>query len=134
MPFIKSLTEIYESLVKPAVESQGLNCRRADDFKNNRTIMEDIWKRICEARIVIADLTDFNANVMYELGIAHTLGKSVILIYQQGSDTEFKFPFDLTHIRRIQYQDNATGGKRLERELSETLKTILSEESKKNEE
>jgi hypothetical protein len=36
---------------------------------------------------------------MYELGVAHTLGKETILIYQRGE--EIKFPFDLAHIRRI---------------------------------
>jgi hypothetical protein len=73
MPFIQNLTAIYEFIVKPTVESAGLNCHRADDFRDNRTIMQDVWEGICKARVVVADLTTFNANVMYELGIAHTL-------------------------------------------------------------
>lgn len=130
MPFAESLTKIYTSLIKPTVEEVGLVCRRADDFKTNKAIMQDIWKAICESRVVVADMTDLNPNVlnpnvMYELGIAHTVGKETILIYQRRSSEAIKFPFDLAHIRRIEYEDSATGGKKLEHELSETLKSIL---------
>lgn len=125
MPFTPELTEIYQTFVKPTVESFDLVCQRADDIKSNKVIMQDIWKSICEARIVIADLSKLNPNVMYELGIAHTLGKETILIYQTGSE-EIKFPFDLIHIRRIQYENNITGGKKLEQELKAVLTAVLS--------
>jgi len=125
MPFSKDLTEIYQTFVKPTVETFDLVCRRADDIKSNKAIMQDIWKSICEARIIIADLSRLNPNVMYELGIAHTLGKETILIYQE-SETETKFPFDLSHIRQIRYKNDITGGKRLEQELKETLNSVLS--------
>jgi len=125
MPFTDDLTEIYQAFVKPTVETFDLVCRRADDIKSNKAIMQDIWKSICEARIIIADLSRFNPNVMYELGIAHTLGKETILIYQEA-ETETKFPFDLSHIRQIRYRNDITGGKRLEQELKETLNSVLS--------
>ena len=125
MPFTDELTEIYQTFVKPVVESAEFNlvCRRADDIKSNRAVIQDIWKSLCEARFVIADLTGFNANVLYELGIAHTLGKETILIYQRGADV--KFPFDLTHIRRIEYENNAIGGRALETELRATMRTVI---------
>ena len=125
MPFKPELTKVYESLIKPTVKDQGLICRRADDYKTNKAIIQDIWKAICEARVVIADLTGFNPNVMYELGIAHTVGKETILIYQSGSDESQRFPFDLAHIRRIQYDNDAVGGSQLQRELAETLAGLL---------
>lgn len=125
MPFTDELTEIYQVFIKPVVECPefGLVCRRADDIKSNRAIIQDIWKSLCEARFVIADLTGFNANVLYELGVAHTLGKETILIYQRGSGV--KFPFDLAHIRRIEYDNTALGGRNLKTELSATLKSVL---------
>ncbi len=125
MPFTDELTEIYQTFVKPVVESSDFDliCRRADDIKSNRAVIQDIWKSLCEARFVIADLTGFNANVLYELGIAHTLGKETILIYQRGVDV--KFPFDLTHIRRIEYENNAIGGRALETELRATMRTVI---------
>jgi hypothetical protein len=125
MPFTNDLTGIYNAFVKPTIEDKQfrLICRRADDVKSNKAIMQDIWKSICEARLVVADLSGLNPNVMYELGIAHTLGKETVLIYQRGGDV--KFPFDLTHIRRIEYENNALGGKQLENELRQTLEGIL---------
>jgi len=127
MPFTDELTEIYRTFIKPTVELPQFNlvCKRADDIKSNRAIIQDIWKSICEARIVIADISQLNPNVMYELGITHTLGKETILIYQ-SSGKEINFPFDLAHIRRIEYENSATGGRKLEEELKETLEHILS--------
>jgi predicted nucleotide-binding protein len=125
MPFTETLTQIYKAFVKPTIENPefGLICRRADDIKSNRAVIQDVWKSLCEARIVIADLTKLNPNVMYELGIAHTLGKETILIYQRGE--EDKFPFDLSHIRRIEYDNDALGGRKLEEELKATISHIL---------
>jgi nucleoside 2-deoxyribosyltransferase len=127
MPFTKpELTEIYQQVIKPTVEndSTGLICKRADDIKSNRVIMQDIWKSICEARIIIADMTGLNPNVMYELGIAHTLGKETILLNQKSNEA-LSFPFDLSHIRRIEYENTATGGQALKTNLEATLKTVL---------
>jgi len=125
MPFKKDLTEVYENLVKPTIEKEkfGLVCKRADDIKSNRAIIQDIWKSICEARVIIADLTGLNPNVMYELGVAHTLGKESIIIYRK--DEEIRFPFDLAHIRRIEYKNTPVGGTKLVKDLEATLDNVL---------
>ena len=125
MPYDPELTEIYTTLIKPTVEGAGLDlvCRRADDIKSNRAVMQDIWKSICEARLIIADLTGLNPNVMYELGVAHTLGKETLLIYRR--DSQIKFPFDLAHIRRIEYDNSPVGGADLQTQLRDTLSSLL---------
>ena len=80
MPFTDELTRIYSLIVKPIVGSKDLDCRRADDYKTITAIIQDIWRAICESRLVIADMTGLNPNVMYELGIAHAVGKDTYLI------------------------------------------------------
>ncbi|WP_052309908.1 hypothetical protein [Methanocella arvoryzae] len=125
MPFKDDLTKIYESVIKPTVEKKGLLCRRADELKTNSVIIQDIWKAICEARIVIADLTYLNANVFYELGIAHTIGKDTILVIQPQTMENLKFPFDLSHIRRIEYENSIPGAGVLEKNLSDVIDSIL---------
>jgi len=58
-------------------------------------------------------------NVFYELGIAHTLGRTVIIITQNEDD----IPFDLRHLRYFKYEDNKEGWKK----LKETLKNAVIE-------
>jgi len=128
MPFMDELTEIYTTIIKPTVENNefGLVCKRADEIKSNKAIMQDVWKSICEARLIIADLTGLNPNVMYELGVAHTLGKETLIIYRK--DENVKFPFDIAHIRRIEYENTPVGGTKLVTELKATLQAIFAPE------
>lgn len=64
--------------------------------------MADIWKMIQEAKVLVAELTEKNANVFYELGLAHALGKPVVLIADNLGDV----PFDLQSLRVIIYNKN----------------------------
>jgi hypothetical protein len=123
MPFTDQLTQIYQDIIKPSVESKNLVARRADEINSNNAVMHDIWKSICEARFVIADLTGRNPNVMYELGIAHTVGKQVIMIYQ--NDDQSRFPFDISHMRIIKYDNTAAGGSILRRTMDSTIENVL---------
>jgi hypothetical protein len=130
MHFEPKLTEIYNLVVKPVVEGKGLRCVRANDYKTNRMIMKEIWDSICQSQVVIADMTGLNPNVMYELGISHTLGKETIMIIQENVSENQKFPFDMAHIRRIQYRNDITEFPRLKNELSDTLDFVLKEVEK----
>jgi hypothetical protein len=121
MPFEEKIQAIYEDIVKPLIVNIGLRCLRADDFFDNRPVMDDIWNGIEKARVVIADLTGRNANVFYETGIAHAMGKEVILLTQRLDDV----PFDLRHLRCLVYSDNIRGGKKLRDDLQRTLQTVL---------
>ena len=121
-PFLEPFNTIYEDHIKPSMESiQGLCCLRADDIYDNRPIIEDIWRYTNEARILIAELTGRNPNVFYETGIAHTVGKEVILITQSIEDV----PFDLKHLRCIVYEYTPRGTQTLEENLKSTVRNIL---------
>jgi len=121
MPFDQPWSDrIWTRLVRPTVESEGLLPIRGDDLYG-RDIMEDIWQGILKARIVIADITDRNANVFYELGIAHTVGKPVILMTQDVAD----IPFDLNRFRHIVYEDNLDGYDALTKHLRASVREIL---------
>jgi hypothetical protein len=119
MPFSEPWSDRIWTLVQDICRKQGLRAKRADDLYGH-DIMEDIWKGISQARVIIADLTDRNANVFYELGIAHTLGKRFILITQNIKD----LPFDLSRYRCIEYADNSDGYKKLETGLTKILQNI----------
>ncbi len=126
MPFNDDLNQIYEGFIKPSIELKNLVARRADNIASNNVIIHDIWRSICESQFIIADLTGRNANVMYELGIAHTVGKETILIHQEKSSrNSVKFPFDIAHFWIINYKNTAPGGKKLRTSLDETIDAVL---------
>jgi hypothetical protein len=100
MPFAKKFIPIYKTVQKAAGDL-NLKCFRADEiFSSNSAIINDIWVSILSSRAIIAELTSGNPNVFYELGIAHCLGKEVVLLAHDSLD----IPFDLRHMRTIIYR------------------------------
>jgi hypothetical protein len=112
---------IYLDHIKAIVESEGINCKRADEIHGTNIITFDIWEKINRARFIIADLTGKNPNVFYEIGLAHALGKEVILITQTMDDV----PFDLKSIRCIVYSYTPRGMKELEASLIKVIQTTM---------
>jgi hypothetical protein len=120
-PFREPFNTIFVDHIKPTVEAiEGVTCLRADDIYDNKPIIEDIWRSINEAHIIISELTDRNPNVFYETGIAHTVGKEVVLITQNMDDV----PFDLRHLRCIVYEYTPRGIQILETNLRNTINNI----------
>lgn len=78
----KDWTIIYEKLIKPAVEGSGLDfeCERSKATRGN--LVKKIINSLNNSDIVIADLTDHNPNVCYELGVRHGLKNGTILLAQ----------------------------------------------------
>ncbi len=121
MSFKPELRPVYEDHILNVTNSLKLVAKRADDFFGAHHIMSDVWEAINSARVIIADCTERNPNVFYEIGVAHTLGRTVILITQNGSDV----PFDLQAIRYIRYEYTPRGMTIFEKSLEQTLKAEL---------
>lgn len=119
MPFDSALRDVYEA-IKSAAKIVNFQCKRVDDLWDDSTIVQDIFSLIYESYIVVCDFTGKNANVFYEAGIAHTLGKHVVPITQNSND----IPFDLQHHRYIHYLNNNEGLGVLQRELSQRFQTL----------
>lgn len=106
MPFNEKRKELLEKVVKPKIEDKfNLNVLKSGDIQGaNQNVMENIWTYINQASMIIADMSDGNPNVFYELGICHTLGKPVILLCDEESkeqDYDGKLPFDLSNLQVI---------------------------------
>ena len=99
MPFNPNFNNIYGTLIKPVAEKFGLTVLRADDIYSPGSITEQIRAAIQQARLCIADVSDKNPNVLYEVGIAHSLGKPTVLLTKQMNDV----PFDLKSMRVVGY-------------------------------
>lgn len=120
MPFKAELAPVYSAL-QSAATSLGLKPMRADDLWVHHSVIQDIVSLIAKARIVICDCTGRNPNVFYEAGIAHALGKEVILIAQSDEDV----PFDLRHHRYLKYLNNAEGLTALAESVKSRIRTII---------
>lgn len=122
MPFGPAdLQWVYDHNVRPAVENCGLRCVRGDDMFGSDVVMEDVLAGIGHACIVIADLTGQNANVFYEVGIAHAQGKPVLLLAQSLDDV----PFDLRHRRILIYEYSPPGIHALDEKLESHITSMV---------
>jgi|GEM_PF-2460399 len=120
MPFKEEWSdEVWLNLIRPAVENMGLSCLRADST-HGLSIIEDIWTSMNQCAFIIADLSNVNPNVMYEMGIVHTIGKPNILITQDIS----KKPFDVGHLRQYEYEVTPSGVSRFTSKIQEVIKDI----------
>lgn len=118
MPFEAALRKVYIHAIKRACTTLQITVARADDIFSATAVLADITEAIYNSGIIIADCTNKNPNVFYELGISHTFGKKVVLISQKRED----IPFDVNYIRYIVYEASPTGLLRLQTSLAHTLK------------
>lgn len=122
IPFEPEFKEIFNDLIKPALEDAGYVVSLAENI-NQQNILKDILIGISTADLIVADLTNNNPNVFYELGIAHTLHKPTIQLTQNLD----KVPFDLRSYRIIVYSLHYSEVK----EFSTRLKEV-GKEARKN--
>jgi hypothetical protein len=122
MPFAEELKPVYEDHIKKVVKQLGLTVARADDFFAASAVISDIWNSIYAAKVIIADCTGRNPNVFYEIGIAHTLGKSVVLVARSAED----IPFDVQHLRALIYEYTPRGMEQFETKLQATIQHEIS--------
>lgn len=120
-PFAEPFNTIYSDHVCGALSAVDMSVERADEIFSTDVVIEDVWRGINRATLIVADVTTKNPNVLYEVGIAHTVGKPVVLLTQDMNDV----PFDLRHRRCIVYEYSPRGCQRLEEQLSATAKAVL---------
>lgn len=128
MPFSKTKsctkeewTEIFEHVFKPAVGESGLSYECVRSRAKRENIIKGIVNDLNTAQAVIADLTDRNPNVFYELGVRHTLKNRTILIAQHEED----IPFDLKPYPTMIYNHRSPAGvNEFKREIKGKLEDI----------
>ena len=120
MEFQPPYTDIYDHLIKPTVEGEGVRCLKSDDIFSTSSVIEDIWANINKAALIIAEISSNNPNVMYELGICHTVGKNVMMITQYPD----KIPFNFRHMRCYPYKNDIPGSDELKRNIKSVIKHI----------
>lgn len=108
---------VRETLIKPALVDLGYEVIRADDISQSGDITKDMVELLANSELVVADLTDLNPNVFYELGARHALRKNGTIMLVD--ETRTSIPFDLQPFRTIKYQPTLIGAELVRAKLSE---------------
>lgn len=98
--------QVYEHVIRPAVEAAGLEPIRADEERIGGTIHKPMYERLILCDYAVADVTGANPNVFYELGIRHAVRpRSTVIIFREGT----LLPFDIAPLRGLAYAVSDSG-------------------------
>jgi hypothetical protein len=124
MPFAREFDIVFKT-IREVVEGPHLlyTLTRTDELLGGGHIIEDILRGIGESEFVIADVTDRNPNVFYELGIAHMV-KDVDKVILLSQNVDF-IPFDLRPFRHIVYQTSDDGLGKLRASLEQAICSLV---------
>lgn len=124
-PVVFVLTDIgkesdqrYREAIEPACNAAGARCVRAAELVFHGQVIQEIYSQIARSDAVIADVAQAPPNVWYELGLAHSLGKSTLLVAQDRN----RIPFDLSSFRVLFLSDDVSHFKS---ELTTALVSLL---------
>lgn len=119
--------QVLKHIIEPCAEECGYEAIRADRISEPGIITAQVLTNIIEAPMVIADLTEHNPNVFYELAIRHAVGKPLVQMIRVGD----RIPFDVASMRTIQVDhqdlDSVAAAKT---ELSLQIKAVEGDPSK----
>lgn len=127
MPFGEWFNLYYQDIYVPAIREAGFEPVRGDELFTTGSVVEQIWEQVTKSPVLLADLTGKNANVFYELGLAHAARKPVVFTASNIEDV----PFDLRHLRVIVYDIREPNwAEKLGNEVTEYLKNAKTEPEK----
>lgn len=115
MPFGSEWSDDAASAVERGCLEASARYVRGDRVANPK-IIYSIWEEICQASHIVVDITGLNANVAFELGIAHTLGKNVLIVAQE---TVIEDLFGMIEKYRIAIYQQETLSEELSRMVSQ---------------
>lgn len=96
-----NLNATYKNIIKPAAEAAGFQCVRGDEIQDSGLIDRSMYALLLRAELVIADISTFNPNALYELGVRHAARPYSTIIIRSGGT---KIPFDIDHTRIFPYE------------------------------
>ena len=115
-------------VVEPACEELDLEVKVAHRIDWSGSITNQVLQFVLNSRLVIANLTGLNPNVMYELAVRHSASLPVVCVAEEGT----KLPFDIADQRMIFYSDDISGVHDLLPDLIEKARSALSDDRSDN--
>jgi len=91
--------DVYDYIIKPAMEACGIEAMRSDRLLEPGKISEQMFAAILNEDLCIAVLTGYNPNVFYELAVAQCACRPTITLLEKGQ----QLPFDIHDLRCVYY-------------------------------
>jgi hypothetical protein len=114
--------QIFKHVIGPAATSCAFQAIRADQISEPGLITTQVLQHIIDDPLVIADLTDSNPNVFYELAIRHAIRKPLVQIIQKDQ----KIPFDVAGMRTIPIDHrDLDSAEEAKKEIEKQIRAIL---------
>jgi len=124
----KKTKGLISSVIDPVLNEFDFKAVPAYEINNSGSITRQILKSIVNDKLVIANLTNLNPNVMYELAVRHAIRLPVIIMAEHGTN----LPFDITDQRTIFYYDTLLGSEEAKPKLRLAIESALKDESVDN--
>lgn len=122
----KRSDQILKHVISPAVDSCGYKATRADQISEPGMITSQVIQKIVDDPLVIADLTERNPNVFYELAIRHVIRKPLVQLIKKGE----QIPFDVAGTRTIHIDHHDLDSvEKAKKEIIEQIKSLEADSS-----
>lgn len=116
----KRADDVLNYIVKPALEEIGYKVERADESTEAGSISKSVIEKVLHSDLVVADLSNHNPNVFYELALRHAIAKPFVQIIVKDE----KIPFDIFDIRTISYELDLAGADKAKKAIQDFTKTV----------
>jgi hypothetical protein len=123
---VLDLDKSYKYIIKPAAEAAGYECQRADEIQHSGNINVPMYQQLLNADVVVADVSTYNPNAFYELGVRHALKPFTTITI---AEDKLVFPFDVGQVAIRTYHHLGEGidfgeVERMRDELTKAIKVV----------